>query len=240
MDGKLLEKTVKERIKALQGRIAKAAQEAGRNPSDIELCAVSKRQENSKIQQAYDCGLKIFGENYVQELTGKMDAIFQEDIQWHYIGPLQRNKVKYIIGRVSLIQSLDRFSLAQEISKQCEKNNCEQGVLVQVNIGDEETKTGIRADEGESFIREILELPYLRIRGLMALPPLTDDEAEARSNFQRMRALLTEWQKMVPESQGPMDILSIGTSDDFELAILEGATMIRVGTDVFGPRQSKV
>ena len=200
---------------------------------DIEnkatLVAVSKTRTKEEIEEAYNCGCRIFGENRVQELKDKYDSRYE----WHLIGHLQRNKVKDVVPLVSMIESLDSLRLAQEIEKQCAKIDKVMPVLVEVNISQEENKTGIAYEECINFIKECQQFPHLDIQGLMCVGPLTDNQADIEACFESMHTLFQEAQ----EAFGPsIHILSMGMSDDYELAIKHGSTMVRLGTILFGKR----
>jgi len=215
-------------------RIRAAAEAAGRDPDAVRLVAVSKTRPAGDIVEAFQAGQAIFGENYVQELTAKLDQL-QEPIQWHVIGHLQSNKVKYIAGRVALIHSVDRFSLAEEISRQWGRLGMVCPVLIQVNISGEATKSGTTEEGALQLVRECAQLPNLRIRGLMTMPPFFDDPEAARPCFAGLRRLAgTIGAAGIAGVE--MGELSMGMSGDFEAAIQEGATLVRVGTAIFGER----
>lgn len=189
------------------------------------------------IREAFQAGQKSFGENYVQEAVEKVNQFPEAD--WHFIGSLQTNKVKQVVGRFSLIHSADRLKLIDVIAKAASAAGLVQDILLEINVGGEETKHGASFEEAPALIDHILSLPSLRLRGLMALPPLTDDEKIARANFGRLREALEKWrcERMSGEAASHFTELSMGTSSDYEWAILEGATMVRVGTSIFGARE---
>lgn len=198
-------------------------------PSHVELIAVSKTRTKEEVDEAYHLGCRTFGENKVQELVAKYDPKYT----WHLIGHLQRNKVKDAVKYADMIESLDSMRLAQEIEKQCAKIDKVMPVLVEVNISQEENKTGIAYEECINFIKECQQFPHLDIQGLMCVGPLTDDQADIEACFESMHTLFQEAQ----ESFGPsIRILSMGMSDDYELAIKHGSTMVRLGTILFGKR----
>ena len=215
-------------------RIRAAAEAAGRDPDAVRLVAVSKTRPAGDIVEAFQAGQTIFGENYVQELTAKLDQL-QEPIQWHVIGHLQSNKVKYIAGRVALIHSVDRLSLAEEISRQWARLELVCPVLIQVNISGEATKSGTTEEGALQLVRECAQLPNLRIRGLMTMPPFFDNPEAARPYFAGLRRLSAAI-KSAGIAGVEMSELSMGMSGDFEAAIQEGATLVRVGTAIFGER----
>jgi PLP dependent protein len=211
-----------------------ACRRAGRNPAEVRLLAVSKTKPAALIEAAAAAGQTLFGENYVQEFLDKRELI-QAPVEWHFIGALQTNKVKYLPGKVRLIHSVDRLSLAREIDRQWAKIDAVANILIQVNLGMESTKAGTEEAELEALVRAAAALPRLRIRGLMALPPYLDDPEEVRPYFRRLRELATKVDALgIPGVT--MAELSMGMSHDFEVAIEEGATLIRVGSAIFGER----
>jgi len=224
-----------ERLRKIEERIAQTALRAGRDPKSVRLVAVSKTKPAAAIADAFACGQRIFGENYVQELVGKQGELTQE-ISWHFIGSLQSNKVRQIAGRVDLIHSVDRSSLAREIDRQWGALGKFCDILVQVNISREETKGGTSSEELLDLVREVARLPHLRVRGLMTMPPFFDDPEGARPYFRRLRELAGEVAAAAIAGV-EMRELSMGMSGDFEAAIEEGATLVRVGSALFGERQ---
>jgi PLP dependent protein len=211
-----------------------ACRRAGRNPAEVRLLAVSKTKPAALIEAAAAAGQTLFGENYVQEFLDKRELI-QAPVEWHFIGALQTNKVKYLPGKVRLIHSVDRLSLAREIDRQWAKIDAVANILIQVNLGMESTKAGTEEAELEALVRAAAALPRLRIRGLMALPPYLDDPEEVRPYFRRLRELATKVDALgIPGVT--MAELSMGMSHDFEVAIEEGATLVRVGSAIFGER----
>lgn len=221
-------------LQDVQRRVCQAALTAGRNPEEIQIIAVTKTVEIPQIEEVITAGIKSIGENRVQEITRKY-PLLKKEINWHLIGHLQTNKVKYIIDKVQLIHSLDRFSLAQEISKRAKQKEIIMPALVQVNVAEEKTKHGLRVAEVIPFIKEIAGLEGLKIQGLMTMAPFVDNAEEVRYVFRELRLLS---QKIQQESiKGvEMNLLSMGMTNDFEMAIEEGANMIRVGTAIFGKR----
>lgn len=214
-------------------RMEEAKAQAGRTDT-VRLIAATKTQSPEIIDLAAQYGVKEVGENRVQELKDKFPAV-SSDLKWHFIGQLQVNKVKYILEQVVMIHSLDRIALAQEIEKRAAKAGLVMPVLVQVNIGREMGKGGVAPDEVESFIRQIAPYEHLSVQGLMAVPPAVPESEQARPYFRAMREMLLALRdKQIPRVQ--MRELSIGMSHDYEVAIQEGATMVRVGSAIFGKR----
>lgn len=211
-----------------------AAERAGRDPGSVKLVAVSKTQPAEAVAAAVAAGQGLFGENYVQEFLDKARQL-PDSVEWHFIGSLQSNKVKYLAGLTSLIHSVDRISLAREIDRQWEKSGKGCDILLQVNISGEETKSGTTAAGVIELAREAAALPHLRIRGLMTMPPFFDEPERARPYFRELRRLAERIEaEKIPGVV--MEELSMGMSGDFEVAIEEGATLVRVGTAVFGER----
>ena len=195
--------------------------------NDITLVAVSKTKSNEEIQKAYDLGIRDFGENYVQELTAKMDSL-PEDIRWHMIGHLQTNKVRDIVKRnIYLIESVDSFKLAKEINKEAIKQDKVVNILIEVNIANDPNKTGIPTTELDELIQQAKELPNIRIKGLMAIAPHSDDEELIREAFKEMKILKDKYK---------FELLSMGMSSDYKIAIEEGTDIVRIGTKIFGAR----
>lgn len=223
-----------EHIKCIQEKIKNAASHSENQYRDIHLIAVTKTVDTFDIQKAIDAGLNEFGENRVQEMITKY-AKLPKDIIWHLIGQLQANKVKYIVDKVGLIHSLDRISLAQEIQRQCEKISRIMPVLIQVNIAKEETKSGIFEEDIMTFTEEISKLPNLEVQGLMAIAPLVGNPESIRPIFRKMKYYFEQLKKQ-SISNVKMNYLSMGMSNDFEIAIEEGANIVRIGTAIFGKR----
>jgi pyridoxal phosphate enzyme (YggS family) len=226
--------TITDNIQQIRKRIAAAASAAGRNPATVRLIAVSKTKPAELVTAAALAGQRLFGENYVQELTAKAAAVTLP-VEWHFIGHLQSNKVRQIAGLVTMIHSVDRLSLAEEISRQWQRLGRSCDILVQVNVSGEATKSGTTAAAAVETIRRIAALPHLRICGLMTMPPFFDDPEAARPYFRELR-LLGEQIATLAIPGVSMDELSMGMSGDFEAAIAEGATLVRVGSAIFGSR----
>ncbi len=223
-------------ITQIRRRIDAACARSGRSADSVRLVAVSKVKPAELVDAAYAAGQQLFGENYVQEFSQKV-GIVSAPVTWHFIGALQSNKVKYIRGKVAMIHSVDRLSLAQEISKQWSKLDHSIDILIQVNIGDEASKSGCQPEQLEPLVRAIAELPHLNIKGLMCLPPHDDDAERVRPYFRRLRELSDQITALHIDGVS-MQELSMGMSGDFEIAVEEGATLVRVGTAIFGARKS--
>lgn len=226
--------TIKDNVNEVRENMAKAALRAGRNPEDITLCAVSKYIELPKIKEALEAGVTILGENKVQELVDKLPQ-FSEDVNFHMIGQLQTNKVKYIIDKVKLIHSLDRKSLLKTLDKEAKKKNIISDTLIQVNLTSDPNRGGVSIEELPEFVEEVGKYSSVRVRGLMCVAQNVDDENIIREDFRRMR-LEFERLKLYNISNVSGEILSMGMSHDYEIAIEEGATLVRVGTRIFGKR----
>ena len=226
---------VEENLKTVRGRMAEAAVRSGRKPEDITLLAATKTVPAEVINHGVSLGIDRIGENRVQELMEKYDAYDLSRCELHFIGHLQQNKIKYLVGRVSMIQSVDQEKAAKEISRLSGKRNLVTDILVEVNIGREENKSGVLPEELDGLIERIAPLPGIRVRGLMAIPPAGAPEAETRNYFCRMNQSFIDIKSKKIDNV-PMDILSMGMSADYAEAILEGANLVRVGTALFGPR----
>ena len=222
-------------LKVINDRIAEAALKSGRKPDDIKFMAVTKTVEPIFINHAIDCGVKLIGENKVQEFLSKKEYLKLENCEAHLIGHLQTNKVKQILGEVSMIQSVDSVKLAKEISKRAEQKGITVECLVEVNIGDEENKTGLDLNLLTETIHEIAEMPYIRVKGLMTVPPICEDEIELRKYFSKMHKIFIDIKDKKLDNID-MCILSMGMSSDYEEAILCGSNLVRVGSAIFGPR----
>ena len=215
-------------------KIENACIKAGRDRSEVKLIAVSKTKPVSDIMQVYEMGQRVFGENKVQELCGKVPQL-PEDIQWHLIGHLQQNKVKYLMENTAMIHSVDSFKLAETISKEAVKHGKVMPVLLEINVAEEESKFGITAAETENMVRSISVLPGIEIRGLMTVAPFVDDPEDNRWVFRKMKQICVDINnKNINNIK--LNELSMGMTNDFEIAIEEGATFVRVGTAIFGER----
>ncbi len=225
---------ISENIENIRKNIDAACKRSGRDPKDVLLLAVSKTVDVDRIKVAVDCGLNSLGENRVQEIMEKYEPM-GENVKWHLIGHLQTNKVKYIIDKVELIHSVESIKLAEEINKQAKKHNLVMDVLVEVNMADEESKFGVKPEETESFIRELALMDNIRVRGLMTVAPNVENGEENRVYFRNMKQLLVDINAKNINNIN-MDILSMGMTGDYETAVEEGATIVRVGTGIFGKR----
>ncbi|SDX86466.1 YggS family pyridoxal phosphate-dependent enzyme [Lachnobacterium bovis] len=228
---------LEQNLQDVQSKIESACKRAGREPKEVTLIAVSKTKPEEMLQTIYDCGVRDFGENKVQELTRKIEAL-PNDIKWHMIGHLQTNKVKYIVGSVELIHSVDSIHLAKEISKQSVKKDVVSHILIEVNVAEEESKFGLKTDEVLSVIKEISKLPNLKIDGLMTIAPYVINPEDNRNFFRRIKQLAVDISEQNIDNVS-MNILSMGMTGDYEVAIEEGATIVRVGTGIFGERNYK-
>ena len=229
---------LQEHLQEVEEKIAAACRRAGRDRREVTLIAVSKTKPVEMLQEAYDLGVRVFGENKVQELTGKYEAL-PDDIHWHMIGHLQTNKVKYLIGKVDLIHSVDSFKLAQTIEKESEKKGCVTDILVEVNIAEEESKFGLKKEEVIPFIEKIAQFSHICVRGLMTIAPFVDDPEKNRTIFADLHKLYVDIKEKNIDNV-TVSILSMGMTNDFEVAIEEGATMVRIGTGIFGARNYNI
>ena len=223
-----------ENLRVVEKKIEEACVRAGRNPGEVTLIAVSKTKPVEMLQEVYDAGAREFGENKPQELKEKYPQM-PGDVRWHMIGHLQTNKIKYIIDRACLIHSIDSFHLAEAVSLEAQKRGLVMPVLVEVNVAKEETKFGIWPEETEDFVRRISVLPGIRVQGLMTIAPFTEDAQENRVHFCNLRKLFIDIKEKNIDNVNMCD-LSMGMTGDYEVAVEEGATMVRVGTGIFGAR----
>lgn len=229
---------IPENLEWVKSRIAEAAEKAGRSPSSIRLVAVSKTVPIEKIIEAREAGAERFGENRVQEALEKIDRLGQPGQggpEWHFIGHLQKNKVKQIVGRFGLIHSVDSTALAQAINEKSLAGNLITSVLIQVNVSGEASKFGMAPDELESALRAVSGMPAVKVEGLMTIPPYAPDPEKSRDVFVRLRELRDKMAELGMEGIS-MNELSMGMSNDFAVAIEEGATLVRVGSAIFGDR----
>ena len=229
--------SVRENLELVREQLAAACSRAGRKPEEVRLVAIAKTKPADMVREAFAAGQTIIGESYVQEFVDKVETI-AEPVEWHFVGALQTNKVKYLAGKVALIHSVDRLHLAEEIDRQWGKIGAAADILIQLNLGHELTKSGTSEEELEALVREIVQFPHLRIRGLMTLPPYIENPEEVRPYFRHLRELARHIEGLaIPGVE--MRELSMGMTHDFEVAIEEGATLIRVGTAIFGMRRPK-
>lgn len=229
---------IADNLSQIEEKIALACERAGRNREEVKLIAVSKTKPVEDIQEAIACGVRLFGENKVQELKEKME-ILGENLEWHLIGHLQTNKVKYIVGKVSLIHSLENMRLAEALDKEAKKRKTTVDVLVEVNVAKEDSKFGIKPEDAEGFIRQVSEFENIRIKGLMTVAPYTDISEENRKYFRELKKIMVDLNSKNIHNVN-MNVLSMGMTGDYEVAIEEGATLVRVGTGIFGNRNYDV
>lgn len=225
---------IKENLANVRKNIEESCKKVGRDVSEVTLITVSKTKPLSDLRIAYEEGSRDFGENKVQELVSKIDEM-PSDVKWHLIGHLQRNKVKYIAGKVAMIHSVDSYRLAEEINVQAKKNSCVIPILIEINIAGEDTKFGIKPEEAEELIREISELENVKVSGLMTIAPNVANPEENRAYFTAMKDLFVDISSKNIDNV-EMKVLSMGMTNDYTVAVEEGATMIRVGTGIFGAR----
>lgn len=234
----LTEQEIKDNLKEVEDKIDGAVKKSGRNREDVKLIAVSKTNPVEVLEEAYNCGVRTFGENRVQELVEKIDyfeAKGIKDIEWHLIGHLQTNKVKYVIGRVAMIHSVDSEKLAKVIDDESAKKGVITDILVELNIGDEESKFGLSFDNALDFVEKLTCYKNIRVKGLMCVAPYTDDPEDNRKYFSKMKKLSVDITDKNKDNNSVCE-LSMGMTGDYAVAIEEGATFVRVGTGIFGKR----
>lgn len=229
---------LENQLTEVEKKIKKACERAGRSREEVTLIAVSKTKPVEVLQEAYDLGVRTFGENKVQELVDKYEAL-PKDIHWHMIGHLQTNKVKYIVDKVDMIHSVDSLKLAETIEKEAAKKNCVVKILVEVNVAEEESKFGLKIEEVVPFIEKIAAFPHIRVCGLMTIAPFVENSEENRGIFANLHKLSVDIMDKNIDNVN-VNILSMGMTNDYEVAIEEGATMVRVGTGIFGVRNYAV
>ncbi len=222
------------RLEEIEEKICAACKRANRKREEVTLIAVSKTKPVPLLQEVYDCNIRHFGENKVQELTDKYPQL-PDDIKWHLIGHLQRNKIKYIIDKVHLIHSVDSIRLAKAIHDEATKRGVKVDILLEVNVAEEESKFGFKLEEMDTVIEEISKMTALRVKGFMTIAPYVENPEENRNVFASLRKLSVDIGRKNIDNVS-VDILSMGMTNDFEVAIEEGATMVRVGTAIFGER----
>jgi len=228
---------ISENLKYLKQSIVKAAKRVGRDPSEIKLLAVTKEQSNVIVTEAIQAGMTLLGENKVQEASGKIEVLGRNGLEWHFIGRLQKNKVKFIFDLFDLIHSVDSFSLAEAIHKKAQKIGSCMPILLQINISGEKSKLGINPLNLPEEIKKIAKLEGVKVCGLMTIPPFNSNPENSRSYYVRLRELRDTCSNLnIPRIN--LNELSMGMSNDYEVAIEEGATMVRVGTGLFGPRST--
>ncbi len=226
--------SIRENWARIKERVAEAALRVGRSPEEIQILGAAKGQPPSKIREAFEAGLRIVGENYVQEAQKKKEALSDLPLSWHLIGYLQKNKARKALEIFQVIETVDRLEIAEKLSQGAQKLQKEVPVFIEVNIGEEPTKKGVPPSELPALLRRLLALPGLKPRGLMAIPPYKKDPEAVRPYFRALR----EWRDRLQEEFSLPDFteLSMGMSQDFEVAVEEGATLVRIGTALFGPR----
>ncbi len=229
---------IQENLKQVEANIVEACKRAGRDRREVTLIAVSKTKPIEMIKEVMDAGIIEFGENKVQEMTQKYEEL-PKDLHWHLIGHLQRNKVKYIVDKACLIHSVDSLRLAETINEEAIKKGVIADVLIEVNAAQEETKFGVSLEETVELISEIAKLPNVRIKGLMTIAPYVADPEENRVHFKNLKQLSVDIKAKNLDNVS-MDVLSMGMTNDYQVAIEEGATMVRVGTGIFGERNYNI
>lgn len=229
---------LKENLMTVEQNIQNACEKAGRERSEVTLIAVSKTKPIEMLQEIYDLNIRHFGENKVQEMCTKIENM-PDDINWHMIGHLQTNKVKYIVGKTELIHSVDSLHLAKEIQKQAVKNDVNVSILIEVNIAEEESKFGIKKEETIELVKEIAKFDHIKIMGLMTIAPYVDNPEDNRSYFKGIKQLSVDIDNQNIDNVS-MSVLSMGMTGDYTVAIEEGATHVRVGTGIFGERNYNI
>ena len=225
---------LKENLATVEEKIQNACIRAGRNRDEVTLISVSKTKPVSMLMEAYDLGVRVFGENKVQEIRDKYEAM-PKDVEWHMIGHLQTNKVKYILDKVKLIHSVDSEKLAETIEKEGEKRNLISDILIEVNVAQETSKFGLKTEDVLPFYEKVCALPHVNVRGLMTIAPFVENPENNRSIFADLHKLYVDIKRKNIDN-GTVSILSMGMTNDYEVAIKEGATMVRIGTGIFGAR----
>lgn len=228
--------SIADNLKAVRERIEVAAQRAGRDPASIKLVAVSKLKPAAMVRKAYEAGHRCFGENYAQDLRDKAGELADLDIDWHFIGHLQKNKAKYVAPVASMVETIDSIEIAQALVKRLPEGSPPLPCLIEVNIGDESSKSGVHPTGMIPFIKEIMALDRITLKGLMIIPPFDEAPEKSRPYFKGLRELLVLVNREL-DLPSPLSEISMGMSHDFELAIEEGATIVRVGTAIFGERE---
>ena len=229
---------VAENLAQVQKNIEESCGNVNRDPGEVTLIAVSKTKPVEMLREAYDAGARVFGENKVQEIVDKYDHM-PSDVKWHMIGHLQRNKVKYIVDKVAMIHSVDSFRLAETIEKEAAKKNVTVPILIEVNVAQEESKYGLKPEEVLPFIEEIADFSHIQIKGLMTIAPYVENAEENREIFRELKKLSVDIAAKNINNVN-MSVLSMGMTGDYMVAVQEGATMVRVGTGIFGARNYAV
>lgn len=229
---------IQDNLNRVRENIVDNCRLSGRNPEDVILIAVSKTKPLEDLREAYDCGMRDFGENKVQELLEKIPEM-PTDVRWHMIGHLQRNKVKYIVDKVYMIHGVDSLRLAEEISKEATRRGVTVRILMEVNVAGEDTKYGVSLQDAPALAGEIGKLPGISLQGLMTIAPFVDDAEENRQIFAKLRQLAVDISKKNIDNVS-MKVLSMGMTGDYQVAVQEGATYVRVGTGIFGERNYQI
>ena len=229
---------LRDNLYEVEERIQEACRRAGRDRSEVTLVAVSKTKPAEMLREAYDLGVRVFGENKVQEIREKYEVL-PKDIEWHMIGHLQTNKVKYIVDKVRLIHSVDSFKLAEVIEKEAEKHGRTVDVLLEVNVAEEASKFGLKTSDVLPMAEKISQLPHVNLRGLMTIAPFVENPEKNRAIFANLHELYVDIKEKNIDN-GTVSILSMGMTNDYEVAVEEGATMVRVGTGIFGARDYSI
>ncbi len=229
------ETSISRNLEKVRERIGEACLRSGRDPQEVRLLAVSKTVGCELIRQALQCGQRLFGENYVQEALPKIHEL-GAGIEWHFIGHLQSNKAKHVVGNFQMVQTLDKFSLARELDRRAPEGQPLR-VLIQVNVAGEKSKSGVAPEDLEALLEQVAELKAIRICGLMTIPPMSSDPEQARPYFRKLSQLRERYSRQLA-SPHCLDELSMGMTGDLEVAVEEGATIVRVGTAIFGPREA--
>lgn len=227
---------IKKRLSTIVQQIRDAEQQASRPEGSVKLLAVSKTWPAEKLRQLAEAGQQAFGENYLQEALNKIGQLADLSIEWHFIGPIQSNKTRDIAGHFQWVHSVDRLKIAQRLNDQRDPSAAPLNICIQINIDEEDTKSGIAADELNALVTAILPLKQLKLRGLMIIPAQRDTDEQQRQSFQKARALFEQLKTLAPD----VDTLSMGMSGDMPIAIQEGSTMVRIGTALFGERNRQI
>ena len=229
---------IQENLKKVKENIERSCAASERESEEVTLIAVSKTKPVSMLMEAYDCGQRIFGENKVQEIMDKYEQM-TDDVQWHMIGHLQRNKVKYIVDKVAMIHSVDSLRLAETIEQEASRKNVVVPVLVEVNVAQEESKYGLSPEEVLPFLEKVSDYSHVQVQGLMTIAPFVENPEENREVFHKLRKLSVDIREKNINNI-TMSVLSMGMTGDYQVAVQEGATMVRVGTGIFGERNYAV
>ena len=234
----LSKQEVAQNVSALQEQICQAAAAAGRDPAQVRLMAVTKTVDPELVNAAIDAGITLLGENKAQELCAKYDSYHKDGVEIHFIGHLQTNKVRQIVDKVQMIESVDSLSLAEEIDKRCAALNKQMPILIEVNIGREESKSGVLPEDLPALLEEISKLPAVSVRGLMAIPPVCENNEQVSQYFYQIQQLFIDIKQKKYDNIN-MEILSMGMSGDYQTAIAYGSNVVRIGTAMFGQRNYK-